>query len=116
MPLAQVRRREAVTKSEFHRRLRTWRDTTDDTQIGPVGGRGQTPWVHVRDGSGLFALNADTKRQGVEDYLQLVKLFGDDLQWKVVASRAGKMTALEYGPEGRSIRYFYLYVAGGSQE
>ncbi len=118
MPLAQVRRGEAVSKSEFHRRLRSWLDTTDDTQVGPVGGRGQTPWVHIRDDARLFALNADTKRKGVETYLRLVTLFGDDLRWVVAASKTGKMTAVEYehGPQRCRIRFFYLYVAGGSQK
>ena len=116
MPLAQVRRGDAVTKSEFHRRLRSWLETTVDTQVGPVGGRGQTPWVHIRDGSRVFALNADTMRKGIERYLQLVKLFGDDLQWEIAAGQTGKMTSVGYGPDQRRIQFFYLYVAGGAQE
>jgi hypothetical protein len=110
MPMAQVRRSEALSKSEFHERLRQWFETTDDFVIGPEGVKGVTSWIYVRDSSTFFALHADTPRAAVERYLQLVRRYGDNLQWKIVQSQRGKMTAVKFGPETVEATSFYLYL------
>jgi hypothetical protein len=111
MPMQRVHWDQALTKAEFHARLRAWlRD--DEARIdGGRDGDGRAPWVHVRDGHALYKLHADTKRQGVADYLALVRQHGDDLAWTVVASQSGKPSAVAYGPTAQKVRRFYLYVA-----
>src|SRR5690242_6397719 len=80
VPMKQVSRADAIPKTEFHRRLREWL-AADEAQIGPEEVDGRTSWVHVRDGSRIFGLHADTKRDAVNQYLQTVTLHGDDLSW-----------------------------------
>jgi hypothetical protein len=108
MPLEQVRLNEAVDKSEFHSLLRDWLNSADDSTIGDAD-FGKSAWLHVRDAAARYRLNADTTRQGVAEYLQLVERYGDGLKWSVVANRDGVENAVAYGPESRRVRRFYLY-------
>jgi len=110
MPMDQVRGGQALTKAEFHRRLKAWLLETDDATIGRSR-QGRTGWVHVRDKSRLFKLNSDCSRTAVKHYLDLVSLHGDDLEWQITTSSRGNWTAVLYGP--KSIRYksFPLYAA-----
>jgi hypothetical protein len=112
MPMTRVSRDRALTKHEFHRRLRDWSSTTDDFIIGPEDTDGRAPWIYVRDGSEIYQLHADTKRPAVTRYLQEVDSHGDDLDWETTASEKGKMTAVVYGPTKTRIKSFYLYRAG----
>ena len=80
MPMKQIRREEALTKAEFHERLRDWLNSTDESRIGPEDVDGRTSWVHVRDGADVFGLHADTKRDAVDRYLQSLTLHGNDLR------------------------------------
>ena len=110
MAIEQVRRADALNRSEFHRRLREWIDNSDDPVIAPQIERGQTPWIYVRDTPRMFVLNADTGRPAVVSYLKLVERFGNDLKWEISASDRGNMTAVVYGPEEIRIKPFYFYV------
>jgi hypothetical protein len=106
----KVSRREPLTKSEFHHRLREWLDKTDENTVGPLGiDYPRTGWVHIRDGSNVLVLNADTPRDAVREYLQMVTRVGDDLLWNRAESQRGKMTAVEYGPDGLRCKSFNLY-------
>ncbi|MCA9499298.1 MAG: hypothetical protein R3B95_14430 [Nitrospirales bacterium] len=109
MPTEQIGPDQAVTKEQFHSILRKWLTETDDTLVGPTTVRGRTPWIHVRDGSRLFFLNADTGRVAVMGYLELVDLHGEDLDWEIVPSQSGRLTAVAYGPERVRHTPFYLY-------
>jgi hypothetical protein len=113
MPLERVGRSEALSKSEFHQRIRDWLDNTDHKVIGPEGIKyHRTGWVHVRDGSNILVLNADTPRDAVDRYLQMVNRFGNDWQWNRAESQRGKMTAVEYGPDKLRCKSFYFYYVG----
>ena len=116
MPVERVRRDEALSKGEFHRRLRSWLQDTDDAIVGPDNVPGVRAWVYVRDGSSLFELHADTARVAVRDYLGLVDLHGDNLQWAITASDRGNMTAVLYGPKHLRLKPFYLYATRTSTE
>jgi serine/threonine protein kinase len=108
--LQRVGAGEAITKADFHGRLRKWLDETDDPFVGDSA-IGVTPWIHVRDGDARFYLNSDTRREAVTEYLRLVDQDGDGLAWAVVANRRGRMNAVAYGPEGIRIKGFYLYLS-----
>jgi len=110
MPMTQVRRNEAISKDVFHKRLQDWLHSSHDNRVGSESVQGNTPWVFVRDGSQYFHLNADTTRQAVERYLQFVAVHGDDLEWEIVPSQRGNMTALVYGPERIRYKPFYFYA------
>jgi len=108
MPMEPIRLNEAVSKARFHALLRDWFEETDDDRIGDVD-FGKSAWLHVFDGETRFRLNADTKRQGIAEYLRLVDRHGDGLKWSVVANRDGKLNAVAYGPDAKRVRRFYLY-------
>jgi hypothetical protein len=110
MPIERVGRDQAISKGQFHSRLRDWLDSTSDAVVGPEGVHGRTSWIHVRDGSTMFVFHADTPREAVTFYLHLVELHGDDLAWEIAPSQRGNMTAVVYGPENVRHKPFYLYV------
>lgn len=112
MPMERVRRDKAISKAEFHERLRTWLDQTNDNTIGPPDVVGVTPWVMIMDGPTRFRLHADTPRVAVSSYLQLVALGGDELTWSVVPNERGNENAVVYGPEMNRITSFYMYLDG----
>ena len=114
VPMERVRRDQPLSKPEFHRRLRFWLENAEDAIIGPEDVDGRTGWVYVRDGSTVFMLHADTKRDAVQRYLQLVSLYGDDLQWEITESQRGKLTAVVYGPEKIRRKSFYLYAVSNA--
>ena len=114
MPMKQVPRNQALTKAEFHQRLREWFHDTGERTVGSDEVDGRTRWIYVRDGADLFVLHADTSREAVEWYLQTVAANGDDLRWEVAPSQRGNMTAVAYGPERLRNTSFYLYVASSA--
>ena len=113
MPMERVLRDSALTKAVFHERLRHWLDSTEDARVGSKGVPGVTPWVYVRDGAQIFALNADTPRDAVRQYLHTVTLHGEDLTWEIFPSQRGKNTAVVYGPDRLPNTSFYLYAKSG---
>ena len=111
MPMDRVTLREALNRREFHRRLKEWLENTDDPAVGPEG-YGQNGLVHVSDGESIFKLNTDTKRHGVQAYMQLLAQHGDGIDWHVTTSQRGNSTAVTYGPNRLHISGFYLYLVG----
>ena len=112
--MARVSRGQALSKLEFHDRLRVWLENTDDAVVGPDGADGRTGWIYVRDGLDMFVLHSDTRRDAISRYLSLVARFGEDLPWEIAQSQRGKMTAVVYGPEKIRLRSFYMYAAGAA--
>ncbi len=110
MPMEKVLRDQALTKVDFHQRLRAWLANAGEAMVGPEDVPGVTSWVHIKDGSRVFALHADAKRDAVVHYLQMVTLHGDDLAWEIVPSQRGNMTAVAFGPEKLRYKPFYLYA------
>jgi hypothetical protein len=111
MPLDRVRLGEAITKREFHCRLREWLTDTDDATIGPPDIHKQTAWVHVRDGNSVYKLDADAHREAVTAYLGLVDLYGGDLGWQPVVNEQGRANAAGFGPNTeRPTPLLYLYL------
>jgi hypothetical protein len=111
MSMDKVRRDQAVTKAQFHQRLRSWFEkNTDDAVVGPENVDGRSRWIHIRDGSNMFVLHADTKRDAVDHYLRIVARYGDDLQWTIAPSQRGKPTAVVHGSEQCRLKSFYLYL------
>lgn len=108
MPMEKVGPSDAISKREFHSRLRSWLLNTQENMIGDAE-RGQEAWVHVLHAATVYRLNSDTKRAGVAEYLELVNRHGDDLKWSTTQNRDGKPNAVAYGPDASRIQRFYLY-------
>ena len=66
--------------------------------------------VYVRDGSDIFVLHADIRRDAVRHYLQLGAQYGDPVQWEIAESQRGKLTAVLYGSDKIRQTAFYLYA------
>jgi hypothetical protein len=110
MPMKMVTRSEPISKAELHRRLQVWMNSDNERQIGDLDVQGRTPWIWIKDGSDLFRLHSDTKREGVADYLGLANEIGSELEWTVISSQKGNPTKVAFGPNKETVRGFYLYV------
>ena len=110
----QVSQNQALTKTEFHQRLKEWFQNTGEQTVGSDDVDGRTRWIYVRDGADLFVLHADTSREAVEWYLQVVGENGDNVRWEIVPSQRGQMTAIVYGQKRLRKTSFYLYAFGNA--
>jgi hypothetical protein len=98
------------SKQEFTDLLRKWYDHTDERVIGGSPEYNQTPWLWVQIGTFECHLNADTKRQGVREYLERVIRYSAGLEWRVCANQNGKFNKVCFSPDAYPIAGFYLYV------
>ena len=110
MPMARIRSNEPVTRTEFHARLRAWLRDSQDVRVGPVDVAGVTGWIYVKDGGTVFRLHADTSREAVQKYLELVDSIGEDLAWVPTVNQRGRANAVAYGPDAVRLVPFYFYV------
>lgn len=62
-----------MTKEQFYKWLRNWYSTTEKT-ITEMGSYGGTAYIYIKDREDIFHLNADTTREGVEEYLKLLDI------------------------------------------
>ena len=109
MPLQRVSRGEWITRAEFHERLARWFRETDEPVVGEVSAHRRTAWVWVRDGHTLAKLHADTTREAVGEYLQLLRTNPSPLEWSIIPSASGQLTKIAFGPSRVTIRNFHLY-------
>lgn len=110
MPMERVGRGEWITKAEFHDRLARWFRDTDEESIGDPSAHRRTAWVWIRDGHILAKLQADTTREAVAEYLEILRAHPRPLEWSVVPSATGQLTKIAFGPEKQTLRNFHLYV------
>jgi len=108
--MARVGRGEWITKVEFHARLNRWYRETGEGLIGDPAADGRTAWLWVRDGHRLARLFADTTREAVRQYLDLLALHHGTVDWHVVPSSTGNLTKVAFGPERVTFDGFHLYI------
>ena len=99
-----------LERQDFDSWLFNWYKNTNEETIGDVGNFGQQAFLWVEDNDSKFRLNADTKREGVEEYLDLLKENNNLLTWSVVANLKGKINKVAFGENKIKIRGFYLYL------
>ena len=112
MPMEKVGKFNAISKNEFHLRLRKWFNSTDEVAVGPD----ETQQVVINDQSNFYGFHANTKRAGVEPYLALVLKHGEALEWVAVKSQRGKQSRIHYGPEKVRIKLFSLHLLPESRK
>jgi len=110
MPMERLGRADWITKLEFHARLLRWFRETDEPVIGDPDTDRRTAWLWIRDGHRLARLFADTTREAVAGYLELLNENRGELEWTVVPSAAGQWTKIAMGPDRSVIDGFHLYV------
>ncbi|WP_199303580.1 MULTISPECIES: hypothetical protein [unclassified Synechocystis] len=98
------------SKSDFNKALSQWYNKTDEVTIGDTS-YSQASWIFIKLGMYDFQLNADTKRIGVFDYLQILKQYEQDLPWHIVENtRNSKINKAVFGEDFKKISGFYLYI------
>jgi hypothetical protein len=110
MPILKVTRSEALSRAEFHARLRRWLKSSTENIIGDPAVQGRVPWLHVRDNGRLFRLHADTPRHAVESYLKLADQLGQEVEWTVVPNSRGNLSAVAFGPANERVQSLYFYL------
>jgi hypothetical protein len=108
--MQRVGRGDWIAKAEFHSRLRRWYRDTDDAVVGDPAAHALTAWIWIRDGHRLARLNADTTREAVGLYLELVRSLPGDVEWSIVTSARGNLTKIAFGPERVILPAFHLYA------
>ncbi len=114
MPIERISRSDAIDRGTLYLLLSDWLQSTSESTISPPDAFGPMPWLYVRDGGKLFRLHADTRREGVREYLTLVE-GPSALEWSIAANQRGKENAVVFGPDRRKIPYFYLYLVDEKQ-
>lgn len=90
--------------------LQDWLATSSTGTIGSLGhGRRKLITVKLPDGRAA-ALNADTKREAVAEYLEEVRQRGASEAWAVVANRNGKLNKIVFRPDLRPTEGWFFYL------
>lgn len=99
-----------LERQDFDLWLLNWYENTNEKTIGDIGNFGQQVFLWVEGNGFKFRLNADTKREGVEVYLNLLKENNNSLNWSIVANLKGKINKVAFGENKIKIPGFYLYL------
>ena len=100
---------QCTSEDDFVELLRWWLEKTDEDTIGDGEKFSGTPWVRVTIGGVPCHLNADTRREGVEKFLQSVADEGG-ASFSVVANTRRNVNKVAVGQSKQIWRYFYLYT------
>ena len=98
---------------QFEELLGFWFDGSDQSTVGEIGSRGGSPVLHVRLGTDEFALNRDTKRRAVGEFLNAIGHAGgaDRLPWHVTTNRMGRVNRVSYRPDDDETPGWYAYLS-----
>ena len=110
MPIQKTSKADAVSKHQLHDMLQQWLRETDEKQIGDESVQGRSPWIFIKEGGQIFRLHADTKRSGVNEYLQIAEKYEHKIEWCIVRNQRGRMNSVAFGPGLIRPRGFYLYL------
>ena len=97
----------ALSKVEFHCRLREWLKTSgeEESQIGP----GKALYILILDYAKYYRIHSDAQRYAVKEYLSLLDLYGDSIQWTLGWTQRKKFTLVKVGPHAKTIESLLLY-------
>ena len=98
-----------MTKDQFNEWLRTWCSTSSDKTISDYEDYGQSTYLYIQEDGNLYHLNADTKREAVEEYLKLLDS-NKDLLWTIVPNRKLRLNKVAFGENKKILKGFYLYI------
>jgi len=97
-------------RKAFDAWLSNWYKNTNEKTVGEIGNFGQQAFLWIEENEVKYRLNADTKREGVKEYLDLLDENNNSIKWTVVANLKGKMNKVAFGDNKIKIRGFYLYL------
>ncbi len=99
-----------ASKEEFTEVLQQWFLEAMEPTVGDVGTYGRRAWLWVTLAGHEIHLNADTKRNAVRRYLDLVRTHGAHMPWHVRPNRNGILNKVCVEPDGTETPGFYLYL------
>ena len=89
--------------------LRDWLVTGEST-VGDAAFKGRA-WIHIDLGSTKVVLNADTKREAVQAFVDDASALGVEGAWAVMPTgRSGKLTKVTFDPENKPVPGWYAYT------
>jgi hypothetical protein len=98
------------SKHEFERLLVRWYTETSENTLGdPTSG--VATWITVRVADLEVYVHADTNREGVRRYLELVDQLGPGLRWHIRHGRTGTLNQVRIEPDATATKGWYLTTA-----
>lgn len=99
------------SKTAFAELLRRWYDETAEKTIGDLDRYpGVTTWVKVRTSGYGVRVHADTNREAVRRYLELVSEIGPELPWRVDRGQRGTLNKVAVEPDGTPTKGLFIYT------
>lgn len=105
------------TKLEFEHLIRQWYDETLENTLGDLTKYpGVTPWIFVRTSGRDVRVHADTSRDAVRRYLELLGESGTSLSWQVRRGARGTLNKVCVEPDGSPTKGLFLYTVEPSPD
>jgi len=99
------------SKHEFEQLLRRWYDETEERTLGDLDTHpGVTSWIFVQASGHEVKVHADTNRDAVRRYLELVGEHGPGLTWHVRHGNRGTLNKICIEPDARPTKGLFLYT------
>ena len=93
------------SKDDFYNVLKWWKKISKSDTISDLrGGSNNEPWIHVKIGEIQYYLNADTKRNGVIEFLNCKKN-----KWVTIKNENGVQNKIVNSLDESPISGFYFY-------
>lgn len=100
------------TKQKFADILRRWYENTNEDTIGDLRSHyGVTTWMTVSASGHRCVVHADTSRDAIRRYLELVEDHGPDLSWRVERGRRGTLNKVCVELNGAPTPGLFIYTA-----
>jgi hypothetical protein len=92
--------------------LSRWITASGQLTVGDIGAYGGSPVILVKLGSNEFALNRDTTRAAVRDFLAAAARAGGaaNLPWRVTTNARGRFNRVTYRPDDEPTPGWYAYL------
>ena len=107
--LEQNTRESALRREEFHRALRVWLDDSFDDLVGDPGSHAGTAWLWVRHGGDRYYLQANSRRAGIRQYINLVEESKGDPDWALTGQTGEDRERVAIGRNREMIDGFEFY-------
>jgi hypothetical protein len=99
------------SKTAFAELLRRWYSDTEEKTLGDLDRYpGVTTWVKVRTSGHDVRVHADTNRDAVRRYLELVSELGPELPWRVERGQRGTLNKVVVDPDGQPTKGLFIYT------
>jgi len=106
MPI--VKGKTCNTKDDLVKLLKNWLGTNENT-IGDLKGKKSNPepWIRIKIDNDSYQINADSRRVGVQEFLNNE---GNKHPWLIIPTKnSGNLTKVTNDINGNPIPFFYMY-------